>query len=250
TPAGKGQAVILVPGLGAHGLTLTNLHVLGAIKGYKTVDWGGGINRGSAKANIEELKELVISENDKTGMPVAFVGHSFGGIIGKQAANDVLQELAEEQRIYQIVTLGSPLNPDLAKKDHEGVNGAVFKVFQAFNPEDDPRVIEARRVRVHLAENGLPNIPVTSVYSRFDGVVHQDAAFTRLNGNRKESVEIYSSHIGMGMNAMAGLIIADRLGQTPETWKPFDPADYGLISRLVFPQNQYHHDHQSQDYCN
>ena len=243
TPSGKGRAVIITPGFSAHGASLAPLHIfLEFMKGYKTYDWGGGVNTGSARANIQDLKDLIKRANDETGMPAGKVGHSFGGIIGKQAANDLYQELLEERMIYQMVTLGSPLNPSLAKESSEGVSGPIYNIFNALNPHDHPRVIEAKRARQEMAEKGLPGIPVTSVYSRFDGVVHHDAAFTRLRGENKESVEIYSGHLGMGMNAMAGLVIADRLGQStePEDWKPFDPAKYGCLAKMAFPKKQYH----------
>ena len=33
---------------------------------------------------------------------------------------------------------------------------------------------------------------------------------------------MHASHIGMGMNPLAMIAIADRLGQDPQRWKPFD----------------------------
>ncbi len=87
-------------------------------------------------------------------------------------------------RVRQVITLGSPLGPVAA------------------NP------------------SGTLGMPATAVYSRSDGIVPWQIA--RLGqGERSENVEVYGSHIGLGFNAAALYLLADRLAQPEDRWEPF-----------------------------
>ena len=68
---------------------------------------------------------------------------------------------------------------------------------------------------------GLP-VPVTNVYTKGDGVVSWRACIDD-PGPRRENIEVRGSHCGLGVNAAALLVIADRLAQPAGTWEPFVP---------------------------
>ena len=39
---------------------------------------------------------------------------------------------------------------------------------------------------------------------------------------KAENIEVPASHIGMGVNPLALVAVADRLAQDPDDWRPFD----------------------------
>lgn len=92
-------------------------------------------------------------------------------------------------RVRQVITLGSPL----------GAAGA-----------SPSRVL---------------SMPATAVYSRSDGIVPWQIA--RLEqGDRAENVEVYGSHIGLGFNAAALYLLAERLAQPEDRWQPFQRSGW------------------------
>jgi pimeloyl-ACP methyl ester carboxylesterase len=71
-------------------------------------------------------------------------------------------------------------------------------------------------------------VPSTAVYSRSDGVVDWRACRQR-PGSTSENVAVRSSHLGMGHDPGVLWLVADRLAQTREGWRPFQrPTGFGL----------------------
>jgi pimeloyl-ACP methyl ester carboxylesterase len=68
---------------------------------------------------------------------------------------------------------------------------------------------------------GLP-VPVTNVYTKGDGIVSWRACIDD-PGPQRENIEVRGSHCGLGHNAAALVVIADRLAQPAGTWAPFVP---------------------------
>ena len=94
--------------------------------------------------------------------------------------------------VEQVVTLGSPLaNPF----DVHPVTVAGIRFAQAWNFVRYGRTadIERRFLRDLAAE---PRVPVTSIYSRSDGIVHWEACLRP----DVRSVEVHGSHVGLGLN--------------------------------------------------
>ena len=82
-----------------------------------------------------------------------------------------------------------------------------------------------------------PPVPSTAVFSRRDAVVRwQDASDEP--DRRRENVEIDSSHFGLGHNPATMVVLADRLAQDIDFWRPFDPPR-GL--RRLFPSGSRNH---------
>lgn len=76
-----------------------------------------------------------------------------------------------------------------------------------------------------------PPVPVTSVYSKFDGVVAWPCSVEEPQAEG-ESINLRGhSHIGMASAPAALYIIAKRLAQTDASWQPYRP--HGL-ARLFF----------------
>jgi pimeloyl-ACP methyl ester carboxylesterase len=64
------------------------------------------------------------------------------------------------------------------------------------------------------------SIPTTSIYSRTDAIVPWHAA-QLAPGRVHENVEVRGSHLGLGHNPTVALIVADRLAQRADAWRPF-----------------------------
>jgi pimeloyl-ACP methyl ester carboxylesterase len=73
--------------------------------------------------------------------------------------------------------------------------------------------------------------PTTSIYSRTDGIVSWRSSLVRRTAT-SENVRVVGSHCGLGFNAAAITVIADRLAQPARTWSPFSPPWY---LRAAFP---------------
>jgi len=69
-------------------------------------------------------------------------------------------------------------------------------------------------------------VPATSVYSKGDLVVPWKRSLHPEGGGNVENVEIRGSHLGLGHNPAALVVVADRLAQPEGSWEPFDPAAY------------------------
>jgi hypothetical protein len=74
-------------------------------------------------------------------------------------------------------------------------------------------------------------VPVTSIYTRHDGVVNWKTCIGPERGD-VEHIEVFASHVGLVMNPTVLMIVADRASQKPGEWKPFDRAAY---PRFLFP---------------
>lgn len=76
---------------------------------------------------------------------------------------------------------------------------------------------ERERIRARIAERERRRIavPVTAIYSRYDGVVPWQACIDR-HGNDVEHVEVNSSHVGMGLDPDVWRIVAERIAAPVE----------------------------------
>ena len=100
--------------------------------------------------------------------------------------------------------------------------------FRNVDATNVPRFLRQRRQR-HPEEGGfrqllrapLP-VPSTAIYSRSDGIVPWQSCIEE-PGPSSESIEVQSSHLGIGHHPITLLTIADRLAQPEGTWQPFKP---------------------------
>ena len=118
-----------------------------------------------------------------------------------------LREVAAEGRRVSLVgwSLGGVYARELARR----FPSSVRLVITLGSPFRDPRE--------RVAE--LP-VPATAVYSRSDGIVPWRRCVDD-EGARRESVEVDSSHLGMGHHPRVLMIVADRLAQPLGHWRPY-----------------------------
>jgi pimeloyl-ACP methyl ester carboxylesterase len=202
---GDGHRVIVYPGLGASAWTTWRLRSALDDAGFSTVDWGFGLNRGprgSLPEFLERLAAAVERESERDGRKVSLVGWSLGGIFAREIARVV------PHAVRQVTTLGSPFAAD-ADATHAGW---LYRLLTGSQPPPTRR--QLRDLRRPLA------VPSTSIYSKSDGIVPWQGCLQK-EGPLAENIEVPGvSHLGMGTHRAVLALVAARLAQPEDRWKP------------------------------
>ena len=213
-PRGEPHPVLVLPGLMASDLSTGALRAWLRRLGYPVVGWSLGRNRGPTQEVVHELPALVDRLAKEHGTSVSIVGWSLGGIYARRLA------LRAPLQVRQVISLGSPFG--VADRRPDGSPGS--RVFQRYSP-----LHTADRTHSYRGSLARPlPVPSTAVYSRWDGVVDWRAC-RQQNGPTSENVGVRSSHLGMGHDPAVLWLIADRLAQPRDAWRPFQrPTRFGL----------------------
>lgn len=185
---GRGQAVVLVPGLFASDASMTEMRRWLERCGYRAYESGIGMNVLRSEVLISRLVETTDRAHAETGGAVRVIGHSLGGAIARGAA------LRRPDRIAQVITLGSPVQG-------LGAHPAVLSAARLVHGDD----IDACLATVQKAL--ARGIDETNIYSKSDGVVDWRTCFR----DDATAVEVRSSHTGLIVNAAAYRAVAGAL---------------------------------------
>lgn len=212
-PWGDGHPVLVFPGLATSDLSTLALRNFLRSRGYTTYAWEQGFNLGPRSGVLEACRARLRDLARRHGEPVSLVGWSLGGLYAR--------ELAKEQPGHArcVVTLGTPFT------GHPRATNA-WRLYERMSgqPAHDEALLAGLRVP--------PPCPTTSIYSRSDGVVSWRCSLNE-EGPLTENIEVHASHLGMGLNPLALLAVADRLAQDPANWRRFDGR--GLPAWLLRP---------------
>ena len=181
-PRGDGHTVLVMPGFLADDASTTVLRAYLSERGYDAHGWGLGRNRGTNDDFDRALMKRAVELHEASGSKVSLVGWSLGGVYALRLAR------ANPNIVRQVVSMGSPLHGFLPPRSQ------------------DPSV---RR------------IPLTSIYSRTDGIVPWQAS-RESEDFLTENLEVRGSHIGLGFNPTVLYAVADRLAQPEGGWRPFE----------------------------
>jgi hypothetical protein len=134
------------------------------------------------------------------------------------------RELAKQhpEKVRQVISLGSPISSD---RNYSSAR----HLFEAINGTETTPEVEGRYRLIHEA----PPVPTTSIFTRSDGVVAWQGSVQRAQGghDRVENIVVPASHIGLGVNPVVMVAIADRLAQPEGKWERFDVSGW---RRFVF----------------
>lgn len=213
-PRGDGHPVLTLPGFTASDVSTRILRQFLRSRGYHVHAWRQGRNLGPSPATIEGLRARVRELAEQHGRPMSLVGWSLGGIYAREIAR------AAPSVVRQVITLGSPLRLRERTKSNAGV---LFEMLRGARSESYPLELQSEEAR-----GPLP-VPATAVFTRSDGVVPWRACL-EIPSNTSESVEVFGSHSGLGLNPAALWVVADRLAQPEGTWHPFLP--HGVAAPL------------------
>ena len=213
-PRGDGHPVLVLPGLVASDLSTRPLRSFLKHRGYAVSGWRLGRNYGLRDGVQHAMVDLVHELSDEHGRKISLVGWSLGGLYARQLAKMM------PDRVRGVITLGSPF------ASHAKATNA-WRVYELASgrraDEEDPRFGGS------LSEP--PPVPTTAIFSRTDGICAWQGCKEKPSA-KSESIEVESSHCGMGHHPAVVYAVADRLAQAEGQWMPFDRSGW---RSLVYP---------------
>jgi pimeloyl-ACP methyl ester carboxylesterase len=219
-PHGDGHPVLVIPGLGASDTSTVLLRKFLDDLGYVTCPWDLGRNKGHKEEGTELMRQRLKVIFDQHGRKVSLIGQSLGGVFARELAR------RNPDMVRQVITLGSPFtgHPLASTGTH------LYEWLSGDRMED-------LDFNQHLAMRVKPPVPTTSIYSKLDGVVAWECSIEE-GQPEGESIHLRgNSHIGMGSSPTALYLIADRLAQPENDWKPFEASG---MARLFFGSQDHH----------
>jgi pimeloyl-ACP methyl ester carboxylesterase len=211
-PRGDGHSVLVLPGLMASDTSTRPLRAFLQDRGYASYGWDLGRNYGP-REGIEDgmtakLKEIA----DESGRKVSVIGWSLGGLYARVLANRA------PDIVRQVITLGTPFTGDPRASN-------AWRLYEMTSglSVDDSRWREALKAPI--------TVPVTSIYSRSDGIVTWQCSVERGRA-QAENIEVEGSHCGLGVNPAVLYAIAHRLAQPEGEWQPFRSV---AMHRMLYP---------------
>ena len=215
---GDGHPVLVIPGFTAGDRSTSILRNFLSELGYLPFGWGQGVNFGARHDLFEGAGKLLYALHEEYECRVSIVGQSLGGIYARELAKRL------PDVVRQVITLGSPFN------DPDGNASRVTNLYKAFNPQHETKAEQFLHEDWEL--HTAPPVPTTSIYSKFDGICHWRACVQHSGHDQVENIEVLGSHTGMGVNAQTLFIVADRLSQRRNAWRPFHIGRYFGVSAV------------------
>jgi pimeloyl-ACP methyl ester carboxylesterase len=201
-PHGNGQKVLLLPGLMAGDASLSMMRDWLERIGYRVMLSHIGFNVGCPSATMRRLAEEV--EDD--GARVSVIGHSKGGLVALILAQ------AHPELVNQVMTMGSPLADPFDVRGLTKVALHGIGSWRRAHREEgccDHCYTPACTCEGIAEMRGRLRRPVTSFYSRRDGVVNWQACLRP----GATGMQVDASHVGMACNPAVYSGLAHLLAQ-------------------------------------
>lgn len=202
-----GAPVICVPGFLAGDESLRVMRGWLTRMGYDARTSGIHFNVDCSDRALDRLEARVAQIHARTGRRVAIVGHSRGGHFAKALA------VRHPDRVACAVSLGAGLDRpfDISVPTKAAVAG--FRSLYAATTDRVARngcftdTCRCRFARDYGGEYPADEVPLTSIWSRGDGVVRWEACRVPYADN----VEVTGSHVGLAFNRKAYRALSDAL---------------------------------------
>ncbi len=199
-PPGRGLPVLLIPGFMGGDGSLALLRRWLAAVGYRPEPSGLVFNVRYSEAVMDDLRDRLAALHARTGHPVALIGHSRGGLLAKVLAH------RNPGLVSRVIGLGAPLaNPF----DVHPLTMVAVRLAQVYNLSRYRQGSNAEDRFLRDLE-APATVPLTSIYSRSDGIVHWEACLRP----DADCIEIDSSHNGFPLSpdayVLLGQILAGR----------------------------------------
>ena len=216
---GDGHCVLVIPGWLADDRSTALLRRYLNTLGYDARGWGLGVNRGATLGNVAALRQRLMDLARSSGTAVSIIGWSLGGHYAYQLAR------RHPASVRQLITLGAP-----AGTGHAWTRTASRTVDRmAERPAARRRPVRA--TPRPWDERAPLRVPVTAIHSRTDPILTWQRSLVP-TAQRRQNISVPGSHTGLAHNPLVLHVIADRLAQSPQCWKPFRPAP---LLNALFP---------------
>jgi pimeloyl-ACP methyl ester carboxylesterase len=213
-PSGDGHPVLVLPGLMTDDVSTRPLRRTLRGLGYRAHGWRLGRNIGPTALAVNGLRDRLDQLFHRYDRPVTLVGWSLGGIFARDLAR------RNPASVRQVITLGSPFRMANTNQSR------AHRAFERYSH------LHVERLALPLeGDRGPLPMPSTSIYSRYDGIVHWQACL-QTPGARAENIAVQASHLGLGHHPAVLFAVADRLAQSEGSWRPFRAP---LALRPLFP---------------
>ena len=193
-PRGDGRPVMLLPGFGTDELSMRPLGRYLRFLGYGVYDWGLGRNRGRVDTHTRQIGTRVREiSKELEGATVTLIGWSLGGVIARETARLFAPYVRE------VITLATPI-----------IGGPKYTTAAAHFAKSGKLDLDEFEKEVHARNSVGIRQPVTSIYSKRDGIVGWRASVDVYNPQAR-NIEVNSSHFGIGAHGRVWRLIADVL---------------------------------------
>lgn len=205
-PRGHGQPVVLIPGFLAGDQSLAVMREWLSRMGYRVEPSGITVNVDCSDRVLDRLDRRVARIHEARGRPVSLIGHSRGGHFAKALAH------RRPERVAGVISLGAGLDTpfDISIPTKAAVAATRWVLARTVDRVDDNGCFTATcrcRFARDYAGDFPPSVPLTSIYSRGDGVVWWEACVVPYARN----VEVTGSHVGLAFNRSAYRAVATAL---------------------------------------
>jgi len=213
-PRGDGHPVLVLPGLVASDGSTRPLRTFLKSRGYAVSGWRQGRNLGLREGVQQAMVDLLEELHDTHGRKVSLIGWSLGGLYARQLAKMM------PARVRSVITLGSPF----------AAGPRATNAWRVYEMASGRRADE-EDLRFGGSLSTPPPVPTTAIFSRTDGICAWQGCVEAASATA-ESIEVESSHCGMGHHPAVVYAVADRLAQPEGQWTPFDRSGWRSI---VYP---------------
>ena len=193
-PRGNREPVLVLPGYGTSNVSTTPLRSYLSYLGYSAHGWTVGRNRGNVAAMLPLVHEQVSALRKRYAQPVHLIGWSLGGVLAREVARD------NPGSVRQVITMGSPI-----------IGGPKYTSLARIYVRDAADLDEIER-RIAEREQRPIRVPVTSIYSRRDGIVAWQASIDHTTP-QADNVEVNTTHLGLGISPEVYKLLASKLSQ-------------------------------------
>jgi pimeloyl-ACP methyl ester carboxylesterase len=205
-PHGNGGPVVLIPGFLAGDSSLSVMRGWLKTIGYDPRSSGISFNVDCSDRALDRLDSLVEGVHAETGRQVALIGHSRGAHFAKALAH------RRPEWVSAVISMGAGLDTpfDISIPTKAGV--AAFRALHAYTSDrvaQNGCFTDCCRCKFTDDYSGeFPStVPLTSIYSRGDGVVWWEACVVPY----ARCVEVSGSHVGLAFNRKAYAEVARAL---------------------------------------
>lgn len=217
-PRGDGHPVMLIPGFTATDRAMGNLRRFLNDCGYAACGWDQGRNLGVSQACLEAATLRLGQLAGDSGRRVSVIGWSGGGMYAR-----ALGHLLPGQ-VRQVITMGTPFKLDEGSLDH--LSEGIYRLHERLNAR---RADQGQEMNTDSWREPPP-VPSTSLFSKRDAMAPWPFCLDFPDGH-SENIQVPGSHAGMTYNPLMYYVIADRLAQPQDNWRPFE---IGLLRRWFF----------------